>query len=293
MVMATSSLLKIFLGIILLCIVCIPEWFTTTEGNAIYLSCILVCFEESSYLSTVVSKSIRCPAQENNTKYVQETVNIQNNMVYTVNFSIYINNGTLYLCEQQRHIHSVFQDMKIPENTTYFSLEVSGKYRVYAKEESYLTLVNIEDRDSFLPFSFEIHVKNTTGPDGIIDDMDFKDKGMKTHGDVINISVHFERHVSYYKGTLGIIWLSLIPLVVVGGFIFIACKVLKEKTTVPTIFYKRDSASLKRCKDKQNRISPKTHCLQEDHQKCAGKTNLRSHSALTLPTIAEHLDTAT
>lgn len=290
--MATSPLLKIFLGIILLCIVCIPEWFTTTEGNTMYLSCILVCFEESAYLSTVVSKSIICPTQENNTKYVQETVNIQNNMVYTVNFSIYINT-TLYLCVQQRHIHSVFQDMKIPENTTYFSLEVSGKYRVYAKEESHFTLVNIEDRDPSLPFSFEIHVKNTTGPDGIIDDMDFKNEGMKTHDDFINISLNFERQVPYYKGTLGIIWLSLIPLVVVGGFIFIACKVLKEKTTVPTIFCKRKSASLKRCKDKQNRMSPKRHCLPEDHQKYEGKTNPRSYSALALPTIAEHLETAT
>ncbi|XP_077333761.1 transmembrane protein 156 [Lithobates pipiens] len=292
MVMATSPLLKIFLGIILLCIVCIPEWFTTTEGNVLYFSCVLVCFEESSYLSTVLSTSIICPTQENNTKYVQETVNIQNNTVYTVNFSIYIDNTTLYLCEQQRHIHSVFQDMKIPENTTYFSLEVSGKYRVYTKEESHLTLINIVDRDPSLPVSFEIHVKNTTGPDGIIDDMDFKNKGMKTHDD-INISLNFERQVPYYKGTLGIIWLSLIPLVVVGGFIFIACKVLKEKTTVPTIFYIRESASLKRCKDKQNRISPKTQCLPEDHQKCEGKKNLRSYSALVLPTISEHLDTAT
>ncbi|XP_073464887.1 transmembrane protein 156 isoform X2 [Aquarana catesbeiana] len=252
MVMATSPLLKIFLGIILLCIVCIPEWFTTTEGNTVYLSCILVCFEESAYLSTVVSKSIICPTQENNTKYVQETVNIQNNMVYTVNFSIYINT-TLYLCVQQRHIHSVFQDMKIPENTTYFSLEVSGKYRVYAKEESHFTLVNIEDRDPSLPFSFEIHVKNTTGPDGIIDDMDFKNEGMKTHDDFINISLNFERQVP--------------------------CK--------------RKSASLKRCKDKQNRMSPKRHCLPEDHQKYEGKTNPRSYSALALPTIAEHLETAT
>ncbi|KAM5191466.1 transmembrane protein 156 [Mantella aurantiaca] len=254
--MAKSSLLKIFLGIVLLLVVCIPEWFINTDDNAVYLSCNNVCFEGSSCLSTLVSKSIMCVIQENNTNDVKETVTIQNNTVYIIHFSIHINNAAL--CEQQGHSHSLFQDMKITENTTYVSLEVRGKYLVYS-EESHLTLVTIEDRDPSLPISFEIHVTNTTGLNMTIYDGDSKHKGMKNHDDVINISLKFEPDVPYYKGTLGIIWLSLIPLVFVCGVIFVVCKVIQEKKIVLITF--------------------------------RGNKYLRSYSAPMLPVIAEHLET--
>ncbi|XP_072262427.1 transmembrane protein 156 [Pyxicephalus adspersus] len=289
LVMATSPLLKIFIGIILLCVVCIPEWFKATDGNVVYLFCIDACFEGFSYISTVVNKTLICLKQENSTKDVRETDTLQNNTVYTVNLSMYVNTSTLYFCEQQKYLHPLLQDLAIPENATNFPVELRGNYLIYSEEESHFTLMSIGDRDPSLPSSFKMHVKNTTKFNRTDNDGNGKSKGVKNHEVAINILLKFEHHIPYYKRTLGIIWLSLIPLVFMCGVLFVVCKVLQENKIVRTAFYKK--ASLQRRSYKQSRISPKKHCQEGTHQKCGGNKYRRTNSAPMLPVIAEHLDT--
>ncbi|XP_068124176.1 transmembrane protein 156 [Hyperolius riggenbachi] len=284
LLMATSPLLKLLLGIIVLLVLLIPDWFKTADGDSMFLTCMDVCFNElSSYRSTALSTSIICITPENHTTDVRETA-VQNNTVYSVTLQISFNNATNFKCEQLGLAHPIYGDLELAENTT---LTISGQYLVYSEEETHIVLVNSEDRNLSLPRPLEIHINIITGLNWTVYNGDFQTSGTRKHYDFINISLKFEHHVPYYAGTVGITWLCLIPLVFVCGLIFLVYKVLQEKKTGPVTMYYKETEMLE---DKLREISSRTHFLEERQHKYGGYRSKRIHSAPTLIVIDEHLD---
>ncbi|XP_075050894.1 transmembrane protein 156 isoform X2 [Mixophyes fleayi] len=260
--MAASLLLKLLIGIIVVLIVCIPEWFHT-EGITVELSCFDPCSKDTPDLSTATSVSLICDFS----KDVLETVMIENNTISSVTLSIHMNHSVLSICHSQRNTHPMFQEMKGQGNSTNVSLEIKGKYFVYSEVESHIKVVNSqEDKYSSVPFSLEIRIRNDTGLNSTVDLVNIQD--MKLHHDLVKVSLQFESNIPYYTGTLGILWLFLIPFVIVCGLIFVACKVIKEKNAAPITSYNKERTLITRSRRKQNEISPRTHCLEQNHPIC-------------------------
>ncbi|XP_063778723.1 uncharacterized protein LOC134927742 isoform X2 [Pseudophryne corroboree] len=230
--MADSLLLKLLLAMIVLLIVCIPEWFDS-EGTTVDLSCIDPCTKDLSDLSTVTSMSLICHLQDYSSRDVLEWVMRHNNTISSITLSIYMNQSTLLVCDPRRNTHPLFQEVKKTQgNSTNVLLKIQEKHFVYSEVESHVTLVN-SDEDIYptAPFSLEIRIRNYTKLNSTMHHGNVQEMGL--YHDFITVSLQFESNTLCFSGTLGIIWLLLIPLVFVCGLVFVACKVMKDKNTVP------------------------------------------------------------
>ncbi|KAG8591682.1 hypothetical protein GDO81_000265 [Engystomops pustulosus] len=248
--MTASLLLKLFIGITVLLIVCIPERFKTQEDISVDLSCVDPCMMDISYISRVTVTSLTCFLQENGNTTAIETVTAQNALLSSIRLGFYVNNSAISICIPQSRTHQLSQGKLVN-----VSLNIEEKYFYYSKVESnFVTLDSQEDKDLPAPFSLDIHISNHTGHNRTMQYQDPKDRH-----DFINVSLHFESPVPFYTRPLGIFWLILIALVFVCGLIFIVYKVKKEKKIAPLIDHNQKSNK------KSENILSKPACHKNDH----------------------------
>ncbi|XP_056412773.1 transmembrane protein 156 [Hyla sarda] len=224
--MTSSLLLKLFIGITLLLIVCIPEWFKTKEGISEDLSCIDSCMMDSAHKLPLI-----CNLQENESREAVETVAAKNVTLSSITLGFYINTSAVFICYPQRDTDPLSQETSAQGKPINVSLNIKGKYFHYPEVESNFGMADSQgDVHPSDPFSLEIHISNLTGHNRTMDLWHYQDPGV--HHDFINVSLHFENQISFYTRPLGVIWLFLISLVFVGGLSFIVYKV---KRTAPLI----------------------------------------------------------
>ncbi|XP_069832257.1 transmembrane protein 156 [Dendropsophus ebraccatus] len=285
--MTASLLLKLFIGITILLIVCIPEWFKTKEGISEDLSCIDPCMMDSSYILPLI-----CNLQENKSKEVVETVAAQNGTLSSITLGFYMNTSAVFMCYPQRNANPLSQVMSAQGKLINVSLNVEGKNFYYPEVESNFVKIDFqEDEYTSVAFSLEIHISNFTEHNRTMDQLHYQDVGL--HHDFINVSLYFESRVSsVYTRPLGIVWLFLISLVFICGFIIIIYKVKQEKRTHPVINNNQERSSIPRPKEEHSNESSERNCY-ENHDRCKpdGQKNENFYSSPFLPVITEQQDT--
>lgn len=265
--MTASLLLKLFIGITILLIVCIPELFKTKEGISMDLSCIDPCMMDISYISLATIMPLLCVWQENENKEAIKTVAAQNAKLCSITLGFYTKNSAVFICSPQGNKHQLSQEMNAQGITINVSLNIRGKHFHYPEVEfNVVTVDSQEDEYLSVPFSLEIHINNLTGYNRTMDYLDYQD--LRVHNDFINVSLHFESHIPFYTRPLGIAWLILIALVFVCGLIFMAYKVNQETRIAPVIEYNQDRSSIQRLKKEHNTISSKTYCHEKNDHMC-------------------------
>ncbi|XP_066430884.1 transmembrane protein 156 [Eleutherodactylus coqui] len=286
--MTASLLLKLFIGITVLLIVCIPESFRTKQGISVDLSCIDPCMTDISYFSRVTVTQLKCIFQEDENKEAIETVAAQNTILSSIILGFYMTNSTVFICYPQRKADPLTQELNAQGTPVNVSLNIRGIYFHYSDVESNFVMVDSQE-DKYLPFSLEIHINNLTGRNRTMDQLNYQD--LRVHHDFMNVSLHFESQIPFYTRPLGIIWLILISLVFLCGLIFIAYKVKQERKTAPLIDYNQERSSIPKLKEEHN-MSQKAYSEKNDHIcKQEGQKNQKFCSNAFLPIIAEQQDT--
>ncbi|XP_044154171.1 transmembrane protein 156 isoform X1 [Bufo gargarizans] len=287
--MAASLLLKLCIGITVLLIVCIPEWFKTEEGISVDLSCIDPCMVEISYTSSVTGTPIICLLQGNESKDVIENATAQNAILSSITLDYYMNNAAAFICDPQRNTHPLSEEMNAQGKPINISLIIRGRYFYYSEVKSNFDMVESqEDEDLSVPSSLEIYISNQTEHNGTMDQLYYQDS--RVHHDFINVSLHFNNQILFYRRPFGIVWLILISLVFACGLIFIVYKIKEEKNT-RLRDYNHERSSMLGLKEHINKPS-KTDSYDKNDQTCKHEKwkNQNCESTSFLPIIAEQHD---
>ncbi|XP_073419089.1 transmembrane protein 156 [Dendrobates tinctorius] len=222
--MTVSLLLKLFVGITVVLIICIPEWFKTKEGVSVDLSCIDPCMMDKSYISRVTVTPLVSLLQENENEEFIEIA--QNAVLSSITFGFNMNNSAIFICDPQRSKHPMSQEIRVQGQPLNVSVNIRGQYFHYSEVEPHFIMMDSQDyEDLSVPLSLEIHIRNLAGHNGTMDPL----RDLTFVHDFINVSLHFESLVPFYTRPLGIIWLILISLVFVCGLIFIVYKVKQAR----------------------------------------------------------------
>ncbi|XP_073513187.1 transmembrane protein 156 isoform X1 [Phyllobates terribilis] len=224
--MTASLLLKLFIGITVVLIICIPEWFKTKEGISVDLSCIDPCVMDKSYVSRVTVTPLVSLLQGNDNEEFIETA--QNAILSSITFGFNMNNSAIFICDPQKSTHPMSQEISVQGQPLNVSVNIRGQYFHYSEVEPHFVVMDSQDYEYLsVPFSLEIHISNLTRHNETMDLLRHED--LKFVHDFINVSLHFESQVPFYTRPLGIIWLTLISLVFVCGLIFMVYKVKQGK----------------------------------------------------------------
>ncbi|KAM4049134.1 transmembrane protein 156 [Anomaloglossus baeobatrachus] len=224
--MTASLLLKLFIGITVVLIICIPEWFKNKEGISVNLSCIDPCLKDKSYISRVTVTPLVSLLQGSENKELIEAA--QNATLSSITFGFNMNNSAVFFCALQRNTHQEAEEISVQGKPLNVSVNIRGQYFYYSEVEPHFVVMDSQDYEYLsVPFSLEIHISNLTGYNGTMDLLHHED--LKLVHDFINVSLHFESQVPFYTRPLGIIWLILISLVFVCGMVFMAYKVRQGK----------------------------------------------------------------
>ncbi|KAM4708301.1 transmembrane protein 156 isoform 2-T2 [Discoglossus pictus] len=287
--MTKFVLVKLFTIILILFIVCIPEFFKTLKD---------AYSKEDPYLSLISNISFMCLLQEGqdeNTNIV-ETFITQNLTVSVIILSDCPNSShahpELLMCDTERPAHSV-QELGTQGTISNRSLEIRGNYLLYHYKDFHFVLVNSEDSPLSVLFTLEIYVTNMVEKEeyATTDYRQFSSPAinLKTQPDTINISLQVNNYVPYYKCALGIIWLVLILFIVVIAFLVFVCNVIQEKKSL-TVYYK-NTRIVDNSNKEENTLSTNPQHL-EHVQHSASKKKQRSYSAYSLSPIPEHGDSS-
>ncbi|XP_075114058.1 transmembrane protein 156 [Leptodactylus fuscus] len=276
--MTASLLLKLFIGITVLLIVCIPEGFKTKEGVAVGLSCIDPCMADISYITSII-----CLLEEDENEEDIETVTAEDAVLSSIRLGFSMNYSDIVICHPPSNPFPLLQEVNVQRRPINVSLNIKGKYFHYSDVELNFIMEDSQEEESIsLPSWLEIHISNLTRHNRTRDQL-------LDHRDFINVSLHYERPIPFYTRPLGIVWLTLISLVFICGLIFIVYKVKQEEKNSHFIDYNQARSSIQRLNEEHNNISSKQVCHKEDMCKWEGQKTLSTTSIL--PIITEQQDT--
>ncbi|KAM8939517.1 transmembrane protein 156 [Pelodytes ibericus] len=227
--MAKSVMIKLFIGIIIVLIICIPELIKTINESTVILSCVEAGVNERPNLSIAENASFLCQEQ-------WDEVNIKSDVLETfISQRKTIAVTIVQICINTSHNHSekfycvpVYQEQG---NMTNCTLEIMGKFLLFSYQKFHFVLLNSEENPSS-PLTLEIFITNVTDREQKLATncvfSSCQTKEMSSQEDIITISMQFNSNVPYYTSTPGIIWLALLPVIFLSAVFMVIYKIITK-----------------------------------------------------------------
>ncbi|XP_024065718.2 transmembrane protein 156 [Terrapene carolina triunguis] len=299
--MRKADLLKLLTAIIIMFIVCLPEFFKTHEASTVIISCMDACslnnvtFPVCAFNNS--SESFLQQGSEKQTVFLKVFINysdFQNTpsicQVSRTELQPYILNST---CESEDDMNVVHQGSRSEEVRG--SLDMKAKKIISFHKHFNFTVgyVNEESEEYNIYYILEVLIRNSTTRRGNTTEESINHSCIaamtEDQNGCINISLQLQPYVENTMCIPKIIWLVLIPFVFVLTVITVTYKVFQENKKHFHSKYRATAASVIQQKDsKSSKESTPTNVIQ-----LLSEPNQRRPAAITqtaeiLPAIPEH-----
>ncbi|XP_034628855.1 transmembrane protein 156 isoform X1 [Trachemys scripta elegans] len=313
--MRKADLLKLLTAIIIMFIVCLPEFFKTHEASTVIISCMDACslnnvtFPVCAFNNS--SESFLQQGSKKQTVFLKVFINyfdFQNTpsicQVSRTELQPCILNST---CESEDDMNVVHQGSRSEgkereqgKRSAYFrevrgSLDMKAKKFIYFHKHFNFTVgyVNEESEEYNIYYILEVLIRNSTTRRGNTTEESINHSCIaamtEDQNGCINISLQLQPYVENTMCIPKIIWLVLIPFVFVLTVITVTYKVFQENKKHIHSKYRAMAASVIQQKDiKSSKESTPTKVIQ-----LLSEPNQRRPAAITqtaeiLPAIPEH-----
>ncbi|CAN8208313.1 unnamed protein product [Coccothraustes coccothraustes] len=264
LLMRKPVVFRLGLGIIIVFILCLPEFFKIHEANTVMVSCMDTCSSSNATfpLCTFNNSYKRSVQQRRETQTILLKVIINNSNFQNIpcicqsSWREQQSHPKQTECESERDVNVDHQGSGSIAKKTKGSLEVKTENVTYFYKYFNFTTVSKKEVEHNTNYLMEIHINNSiVGANEQLNHSCLLAM-MEDQNDCINISLQLKSYMEYPMCMTKITWLTMIPVVFVFTVLIVIYKIVQENkrnyykqrvaTSVSTVLRRRTSRYARR-----------------------------------------------